>query len=78
MGMEAMSRGAEPIIFVELVHKNCRIIQQNIGELNFDQGKWQIVRADAIVWLRNFEPETETILFASPPYIENLLPKVLA
>ena len=68
LGMEAWSRGAESVLFVEqhpLVFKN---LQKNIsGFQSPDLGEAKCVRSDAIRWLsRSFG--SYDLIFADPPY----------
>ena len=77
MGIESLSRGANPVIFVELERRNCKIIESNITSLGLEKKNWEVVCSEALKWLDNFSTESGAIVFASPPYIEKFLPKVL-
>lgn len=68
MGIEAWSRGAEAVTFVEqhpLVYRN---LQQNIESLNGEGlGRTACIKADAIRWLEQAEGPFDLIM-ADPPY----------
>jgi 16S rRNA (guanine966-N2)-methyltransferase len=68
LGMEAWSRGAESVVFVEqhpVVMKN---LQQNIAAMECDQlGPAKCIKADAISYLARAEGGFDLIL-ADPPY----------
>ena len=78
MGIEALSRGAVPVTFVELEKKHCRAIAGNIIPLGIDNSKYEIICTDAMRWLREFEPAREAIVFAAPPYVQEIVRRVLA
>ena len=70
MGLEAASRGAEKVIFIESNPKASIILKQNVLHLTGQSKAITIEMKDAIAWLKNykFQRETETILFFDPPY----------
>jgi 16S rRNA (guanine966-N2)-methyltransferase len=65
LGLEALSRGAEFVRFVERDPKTVAVLEKNLARANF-QGRWQISRMDAFgfspVW-RGFD-----LVFIDPPY----------
>ena len=77
MGIEALSRCAKPVIFVELVRRNCKIIEENIHSVGLDNANCTVICSEALNWLNKFSTDDGSIIFASPPYIEDFLPKVL-
>lgn len=68
LGVEAWSRGAESVTFIEqhpIVYRN---LQQNINELNTGGlGKVHCIKSDAIRWLERGKEQFDLIL-ADPPY----------
>jgi len=77
VGIEAMSRAAEPVVFVEIDGRNRRIIEKNIANVGLQEIEHKIVCTDALRFLKKIDPEGEAIVFASPPYMEKFLKKVL-
>ena len=71
IGIEALSRGAEPVILVELDTVPYRIINDNIPETETDI---RVLRSDALRALERFENGGEVfdIIFADPPYERDL------
>ena len=69
LGLEALSRGAERVIFVERNRENAALIRRNIATLRFED-RAQVVVADAYRWVKSYQPvEAEPIVvFIDPPY----------
>jgi len=66
MGIEALSRGAEKVIFVEKDRKNANNIQKNLINLNITDSA-QIICSDVVKALNKIDL-TFDIIFADPPY----------
>ncbi len=77
VGIEALSRSAKPVKFIEIEKMQCRAIAKNIASVGLADVEHKIICTDALRWLSKFEPDSDTIVFASPPYIEKFLPKIL-
>ena len=77
VGIEALSRGANPVIFIEIERKHCRAIKRNIDAMEPRNLDYKIVCGDAMNYLRRYKTLTDSIIFASPPYIDTFLPRVL-
>ncbi|NLX27110.1 MAG: 16S rRNA (guanine(966)-N(2))-methyltransferase RsmD [Lentisphaerae bacterium] len=68
LGLEAWSRGAESVTFVEQHAAVFRNLQQNIESLKCDElGEVCCIRADALKWLERADTPFDLIL-ADPPY----------
>jgi len=68
LGLEAWSRGAESVVFVEKSATVFRNLQQNIRELEGEGlGTVKCIKADAIQWLDRAVGPFDLIL-ADPPY----------
>jgi 16S rRNA (guanine966-N2)-methyltransferase len=83
MGLEALSRGAASVTFVEADRAACRTIADNLEKLRLTGAR--IEQADAI-WALRQESRTYDLVLVDPPYEEwdalepklaGLLPKVL-
>lgn len=70
MGLEALSRGAEFIEFIELNPKAATGITTNLGMLGAVNGR--VHHQPANTWLEIQPPETVDILFLDPPFAKNL------
>ena len=84
MGLEALSRGAASVTFVESDRTACRTIAQNLEKLRLTGAR--VTCGDAISALRQ-ESRTYDLVLVDPPYEEwaalepklaELLPRVLA
>jgi 16S rRNA (guanine966-N2)-methyltransferase len=64
LGIEAASRGAAAVTFVETEPRALRAIRRNLAELELDA---EVVRADALDYLRT-EPGPFELVFVDPPY----------
>ncbi len=71
MGLEALSRGAEGCVFVELRRANVHCIEENLRRTKLGSPLTPVVTLDALAWLRRRPPEAEfDIVFADPPYFD--------
>lgn len=71
VGIEALSRGAEHVTFVDQSRKMCSLIEANTSALGIDEKEFEIVNADASEYLRRQakkEREPFDIVFFDPPY----------
>src|SRR5688572_21182978 len=59
VGIEALSRGAEHVTFVDLSRKMCALIEANTGALEIESEKVDVVSADATAFLKRFAKQNE-------------------
>jgi len=74
MGLEALSRGAKKIVFVEKNPKHSEIIKKNIQ--NFCDSKTKLINSDALKILDKLD-EQFNFIFIDPPYASELYEPVL-
>ena len=78
LGIEAMSRGAKEVVFVEKKYKVISILKKNIEKCDLIESS-TIIKTDVISYLDN-DNRTYDIIFADPPYrsypFEEIFPKV--
>ncbi|HEY6828212.1 MAG TPA: 16S rRNA (guanine(966)-N(2))-methyltransferase RsmD [Gemmatimonadaceae bacterium] len=67
LGLEALSRGAESIDFVEIAPKSLAAISANADRLGAG-GQITVHRADALRFIERLEPHAYDVAFADPPY----------
>ena len=77
LGFEALSRGARRVVMVEASPRVAQVLEENAVRLG-GGGKLEVVRDDALHWLRSSPPEAFEIVFVDPPFAEDLVPDVLA
>ena len=74
VGIEALSRGAAHVTFVEQSRKMGALIKQNCDTLGIDEGEIEVVTGDAADFLRRYASKSNQpfdIIFFDPPYTED-------
>ncbi len=74
VGIEAASRFAKEIVFVEKNPKHFKLLKQNLSNFNFE---YKIYLNDALRALKYFNEEQFDIIFLDPPYETGCIEKVL-
>jgi 16S rRNA (guanine(966)-N(2))-methyltransferase RsmD len=77
VGLEALSRGAAHVTFVERSAKICNFIESNLKRCEVPQQQAEVVRGDAIEFLRQptmRESAVWDIAFFDPPYAADYAP----
>jgi len=69
VGIEALSRGARQVYFVETSPAAAKVIEQNLQSLGIEQG-YRILRDDlaGILWRLKREHVSADVVFLDPPY----------
>jgi len=89
LGIEALSRGAQRVVFVERDGPATRTLRENLAALDVDPSAAEVRRAEARAALRSarIAKETYDLVFIDPPYgqahewgreLSELLPALLA
>jgi len=71
VGIEALSRGAAHVVFVDQSRKMCGLIEANLKSLDIASDAYQIVQIDASDYLKRRVKKCElpfNIVFFDPPY----------
>ena len=68
VGLEALSRGATRVAFVEASRKHIAILKENIDSFRVQSTAIEVVVADAYRWLATYSGPGFSIGFADPPY----------
>jgi 16S rRNA (guanine(966)-N(2))-methyltransferase RsmD len=70
VGIEALSRGARIVYFVEESAKAAALVRQNLRTLNADPDSFEVVEREALVGLRRLDAQAVTcdFCFLDPPY----------
>jgi 16S rRNA (guanine966-N2)-methyltransferase len=66
LGIEALSRGARSVTFVDNSLAAVRAVEANVTGTGLDPGQTQVVRADVLDWLRR--PHRFDLALCDPPY----------
>jgi 16S rRNA (guanine966-N2)-methyltransferase len=72
IGIEALSRGAERVTFVDVSHDSLRVVMQNIEELGLGN-RSEVVLLQAELFLKKPSGPYD-IVFLDPPYADNMRP----
>jgi len=82
LGMEALSRGAKTVTFVDSAPKSLQLAQKNIAKINeLPPETTQTLRMDALHFLEKYaEIQSIDVLLADPPYnfphMQRLIPAI--
>ena len=76
LGLEALSRGADSVVFVEKNPGSIGILKQNIQKLKLTESH-KIINKDVLQFLRQYEGEPFDVIFADPPFTEEMAHDVL-
>jgi 16S rRNA (guanine966-N2)-methyltransferase len=77
LGLEALSRGAESVTFVELHPPSLRALQDNIRALGAEAAT-TIHRGDAMRFAQRLAPGAFDLVLADPPYTLDLAAELVA
>src|SRR6185436_11008015 len=71
VGIEALSRGAAHVTFIDQSRKMCALIESNLNSLEIGQDDYDVVLAEASDYLRRHVKKSELpfdMVFFDPPY----------
>ena len=68
LGLEALSRGAKYVSFIEKNNKTARYIKKSLSEFEKEVTGKEVICADAIEWIQK-NNEVFDIVFIDPPFI---------
>ena len=73
LGLEAISRGADAVTFVEKQTNVLKFARLNADDLDVADQCW-FLRADAVIYLERYHGSPFDVIFADPPYDLEALP----
>jgi 16S rRNA (guanine966-N2)-methyltransferase len=77
VGLEALSRGAEHVVFVERAHKAVETIRRNLDTLEMIE-QAEVIQGDAFRFKRNAPPDLLfDFIYVAPPQYQDLWAQVL-
>ena len=76
LGIEALSRGARKVYFIEKNSKVFKILESNLNLLNPNQ--YNLINQDSIKYLEKADLLPFDIIFLDPPFNKGLLPSILS
>lgn len=76
VGIEALSRGAEHVVFLEINYRAYKTIQENLENTNLDAYA-TVYKKDAFVFLRKKPEQSFHYIYVAPPQYRNLWQKTM-
>ena len=76
VGIEALSQGAEQVVFIDKVRKAIEVLRKNLEATGFTE-KAQVIHGDAFHYLKHADTVFDYI-YVAPPQYEDLWAKTLA
>lgn len=77
LGLEALSRGAKHVVFVEKNPKSMQITKQNIEKLKVGKDEYSLVQMDVLDFLKRYKGEPFDIVLVDPPFTEKMAHEVM-
>lgn len=77
LGLEALSRGAAEVVFVELNKRSIDILKKNIAKLKISETH-QIINKDVLAFLKSYTGPAFDVIFADPPFTEKMAHEVMS
>jgi len=70
VGLEALSRGATAVVWVEADRRHAAVLRENVQKLAVGAEQGQVVCAEAMAWLQRADAHAAPfdLVFADPPY----------
>ena len=68
VGLEALSRGAKSVTFVERERRHLAVLKENVDVFRAQSTAVDVIAADCYRWLSTYSGPGFTIGFADPPY----------
>ena len=73
VGIEALSRGASHVTFVDRSRRMCKLIEANVQLCRIPEEQWDIYCSEANEFLRQSKDERWDIVYFDPPYKDDYL-----
>ena len=73
VGIEALSRGASYVTFVDRSRRMCKLIEANVELCRIPEEQWEIYNSEANEFLRSSQDMSWDIVFFDPPYKDDYL-----
>jgi 16S rRNA (guanine966-N2)-methyltransferase len=77
LGIEALSRGATHVDFVEMNPKSIVILKKNTELLKLDKSEYAIHKQDVLQYLKKYQGEPYNLILADPPFTEKMAHDVM-
>lgn len=78
LGLEALSREAKHVVFVEKNPKSIEIISKNLQQLQIEKSNYSIVKSDVFDFFKKTKTQVFDLIFIDPPFTEKMADKVMS
>jgi 16S rRNA (guanine966-N2)-methyltransferase len=77
LGLEALSRGAQHVTFVDAHKQSIAITRENIQKLKVVKDEYVVIQKDVLGYLKTYEGPAFDIILADPPFTEKMAHDVM-
>ncbi|MFN8791738.1 MAG: 16S rRNA (guanine(966)-N(2))-methyltransferase RsmD [Bdellovibrionales bacterium] len=77
LGLEALSRGARHVTFVDAHKQSILITRENLAKLKVEKADYSVLQKDVLAYLKSYEGEPFDIIFADPPFTQKMAHEVM-
>lgn len=77
LGLEALSRGAKHVTFVDAHKQSLLITRENIQKLKVEKSEYMVIQKDVLSFLKSYEGPAVDIIFADPPFTQKMAHDVM-
>ncbi|CAN8139187.1 Ribosomal RNA small subunit methyltransferase D [uncultured Thiomicrorhabdus sp.] len=77
IGLEALSRGAKKVVFLDALPKVQKQLQQNLQTLKVESQQAQVICTDAVHWAQSTAEIPFDVIFLDPPFHKDLMHTML-
>ena len=73
VGIEALSRGASRVTFIDRSRRMCKLIEANVQLCRIPEEQWEIYCSEANEFLRQARNEQWDVVYFDPPYRDDYI-----
>ncbi|MBC7741091.1 MAG: 16S rRNA (guanine(966)-N(2))-methyltransferase RsmD [Bdellovibrionaceae bacterium] len=77
LGLEALSRGASRVDFVEQNVRSIQILKKNIDLLKLSKDEYSILKQDVLAYLKKYQGPAYAFILIDPPFTEKMAHDVM-
>jgi 16S rRNA (guanine966-N2)-methyltransferase len=77
LGLEALSRGAVHVDFVDINAKSVQILKKNVEMLKLGAPEYAIYKQDVLAYLKKYRGKPYNLILIDPPFTEKMAHEVM-
>jgi 16S rRNA (guanine966-N2)-methyltransferase len=77
LGLEALSRGALHVDFVDINAKSVQILKKNIDMLKLGAQEYSVYKQDVLAYLKKYQRAPYNLILIDPPFTEKMAHEVM-